>query len=282
MLNITNGMLERWIKEDVPYFDLTTYLLEIGSRDAEMQMFSREDAIICGTEEISRLCASRGAALVEDVASGEAVSINQAVITITGEATALHTLWRTCQNILEYASAIATRTRKLVQKAKKINNRITVVSTRKVFPGTKELSVKAVLCGGGFPHRLGLSETILIFQQHRNFFSSKDEFMNRLNKLTAQVSEKKIVVEIKSPEDAMLLCKAGVDGLQFDHMDPNTISVLAKKIKKDFPQVTTIATGGINEENIGTFAATGVDAIATSSMYFGKPVNIGVTIKTRK
>ncbi len=245
-------------------------------------MFSREDAIICGTEEISHLCASRGAALVEDVASGEAVSINQAVITITGKATALHTLWRTCQNILEYASAIATRTRKLVQKAKKINNRITVVSTRKVFPGTKELSVKAVLCGGGFPHRLGLSETILIFQQHRNFFSSKDEFMNRLNKLTAQVSEKKIVVEIKSPEDAMLLCKAGVDGLQFDHMDPNTISVLAKKIKKDFPQVTTIATGGINEENIETFAATGVDAIATSSMYFGKPVNIGVTIKTRK
>jgi molybdenum transport protein len=282
MVNITNDTLEGWLKEDVPYFDLTTYVLGIDSQDAEMQIFCREDAVICGTEELERLCTLKGVSVVEYIPSGEKVSKDQVVITMTGRAATLHMFWKTCQNILEYASAVATRTDKLLQKARKINEHIAIVSTRKVFPGTKELSIKAVLCGGGLPHRLGLSETILIFQQHRNFWGTQDEFIAQIKKIKSQISEKKIVAEIEQPEDALAFCKAGIGGLQFDKMNPDTLSVLVQEIKNSFPHVTTIATGGINEDNIEIFAATGVDAIVTTSMYFGKPVNIGVRIKPRK
>ncbi|NLC51767.1 MAG: ModD protein, partial [Firmicutes bacterium] len=189
MLNITNETLERWLKEDIPYLDLTTFVLGIGNQEGEMQIYSRENAVICGTEEVKRLCDLKGAEVIGYIPSGGKVSANEVIITIKGKASTLHMLWKTCQNILEYASAIATRTDKLVRKARKYNEQITIVSTRKVFPGTKELSIKAVLCGGGYPLRLGLSETVLIFQQHRNFLSSA-EYIKKLAELKSHVSEK--------------------------------------------------------------------------------------------
>jgi molybdenum transport protein len=76
------------------------------------------------------------------------------------------------------------------------------------------------------------------------------------------------------------LCHAGTDGLQFDKLPPEILADLIRKIKNNFPQILCIAAGGINENNIDEYAATGVDAIVTTSMYFGRPVNIGVTMKT--
>ena len=75
-------------------------------------------------------------------------------------------------NILEYSSGIATRTKKMVDKAKLVNPHVAVLATRKSFPGTKELSIKSIIAGGAFPHRLGLSETILIFKQHVAFLGN--------------------------------------------------------------------------------------------------------------
>ena len=86
-------------------------------------------------------------------------------------------------------------------------------------------------------------------------------------------------MEIERVEDALPLCEAGVGGIQFDNMDPRIIKETVKTIKSSYPFITTIATGGINEGNIEEFAATGVDSLATSSVYFGKPVNVGVVIK---
>ena len=70
--------------------------------------------------------------------------------------------------------------KKLVDKVSKINPNLHIITTRKVIPGTKELAIKAVVAGGGFPHRLGLSETVLIFRQHLNFLGGTDELIKIL------------------------------------------------------------------------------------------------------
>ncbi len=279
MTAISYETLDRWFKEDVPYLDLTTHVLGIGGRDGEMRMFFREEAVVCGTEELGQLCALQGVRVVECIPSGQRARENETVISIRGKAASLHMLWKVGQNILEHASAIATRTNRMVQRARRINENVALVSTRKVFPGTKELSTKAVLCGGGLPHRLGLSETILIFKQHRNFFPSQDELIMKIRALKGQVSEKKIIAEIERAEDALPLCEAGVGGVQFDNMEPRVIAESVKTIKDSYPHVVTIATGGVNEGNVDKYAATGVDALATSAVYFGKPVDVGVVIR---
>lgn len=279
MVNITNDTLERWLKEDIPYLDLTTFLLELGGRDGEMHFFSRDAAVLCGTEEVARLGELKGARVLEYIPSGSKIFPEQVFMKIGGSAEVLHLLWKTSQNILEYASAVASRTNTLVEKARKINENVAILSTRKVFPGTKELSIKAVLSGGGIPHRLGLSETILIFKQHRVFLGSWDKLTAKIRELRKKSCEKKIIAEIEQPEEAVPLCRAGLDGLQFDKLSPEKVAELVREIKKEFPHILTIAAGGINENNVEKYAATGVDAIVTTSMYFGRPVNIGVKMK---
>ena len=282
MVNITDEALERWLKEDIPYMDLTTYLLDIVEKDGEMHFFSRDEAVLCGTEEVARLTVLKGGEVLEYLPSGSKISPGEIFMKVAGKAGVLHLLWKTSQNILEYASGIASRTHRLVEKARKVNEKVSILSTRKVFPGTKELSIKAVLCGRGLPHRLGLSESILIFKQHRVFDSSWDKPAAIIEQLKVKSCEKKVVVEIEQPEEAIPLCKAGVDGLQFDKLPPEKLVDLVKVIKKDFPQILCIAAGGINEDNVEQYAATGVDAIVSTSMYFGRPVNIGVTMKDPK
>lgn len=280
MVDITNETLERWLKEDIPYLDLTTYLLDIVEKDGEMLFFSRDEAVLCGTEEVARLTELKGGEVLEYLPSGSKIDPGEVFMKVTGKAGVLHLLWKTSQNILEYASGVASRTYRLVKKAREVNEKVSILSTRKVFPGTKELSIKAVLSGGGLPHRLGLSESILVFKQHRVFDSSWDKPAAIIEQLKTKSCEKKIVVEIEQPEDALHLCRAGVEGLQFDKLPPKKLADLMRVMKEDFPQILCIAAGGINEKNVDEYAATGVDAIVSTSMYFGRPVNIGVTMKT--
>ena len=181
-------------------------------------------------------------------------------------------------NIIEYSSGIATRTRKLLDTIKSVNPAVELLSARKLFPGTKELSIKAVLAAGAMPHRLGLSETILVFQQHLNFIGGLDPFLNKYQNLKQRACDKSIIVEVDTLQNAKLLSKAGVDGIQLDKLPPEELIKIVKEIRAINPNVKIIATGGITGNNVKEYAETGVDALSTSSVYFGKPIDIGVKI----
>ena len=181
-------------------------------------------------------------------------------------------------NILEYASGIATRTHRIVAKAKEVNPNIVVVTTRKSFPGTKKMAIKAVTAGGALPHRLGLSETILIFKQHTIFLGGLDALLQRIGQFSVQAPEKKIMVEAENADEALRVAQAGVGILQIDKMSPQELSPLIRQIRQIAPAMEVSAAGGINETNVADYAATGVDIIVLSSVYFGKPADIDVRI----
>ncbi len=271
--------IERFIKEDVPYIDLTTLVLNIGQQKGKMQFASRDNAVICGTEEVKRIFSRLDIDLLRFVPSGTCVGQGEVFLEAQGAADSLHMAWKVSMNILEYSSGIATRTKKLVDKAKSVNPKIELVATRKIFPGTKELAIKAVVAGGGFPHRLGLSETVLIFKQHTAFLGGTEELLKRMEEIKAKACEKKIIVETECKEDAIRLSKAGVDGIQFDKIPPAVLKECVEEIKTVNPGIILIGTGGIHEGNIEEYAGTGVDIISTTWVYFGKPVDIGVTME---
>lgn len=202
-------------------------------------------------------------------------------IFLEGEGTSenLHMAWKISQNILDYSSGIATKTKKLVDKVSAIDPNLHIITTRKVVPGTKELAIKAVIAGGGFPHRLGLSETILIFKQHLNFLGGIDELIKNLKKIKSKVCEKKIIAEVESLDEAIKLCENGIDGVQFDKFSCDDLKKSADILKKINPSMVILAAGGINENNIEDYAKTGVDALVTTSIYYSKPIDIGCKIK---
>lgn len=276
---ISDELIDKFIKEDVPYIDLTTLILGIGKQKGKMQFFSRENAVLCGTEEAEKIFNKLNIDLIKIKPSGSSVKKNEIFLEGKGSAKDLHMAWKVCQNIIDYSSGIATKTKKLVDKAANVNSNISIITTRKNIPGTKELAIKAVVSGGGFPHRLGLSETILIFKQHLNFLGGIHELAKILKKIKCKACEKKVIAEVDSLDYAIELCKNGIDGIQFDKVPCDKLMENVNILKNINPSIVVLAAGGINEKNIGDYAKTGVDAIVTTCVYYAKPIDIGCKIE---
>lgn len=281
MMYIDNETIERFIKEDVPYIDLTTLVLGIGNEKGQICFSAREDIVLSGVEEVMRIFEKLGIITTQFFPSGTLIGSGETFLTAEGLASSLHMAWKISLNILEYCCGIATRTKRLVDKAKSMNPDISIVTTRKSFPGTKELAIKSVIAGGAFPHRLGLSETILIFKQHVNFLGGFEPIIPIIKQIRNNAIEKKIIVEVENESEAMLMTKTDIDGLQFDKVSVPDLKTMVKKIRSINPQIVLIAAGGVNESNVEEYASTGVDAIATTWVYFGKPADIKVVIDKR-
>ncbi|HML38084.1 MAG TPA: ModD protein [Bacillota bacterium] len=279
MIFFSNEDIGRLIKEDVPYLDLTGIALGISDQQGSITYFTREDAVVCGTEEVRQVFSQLHIDLDQYVPSGRAVKAGDVLIAGKGSAADLHMAWKVCQNILDHCSGIATKTRKMVDTVKSYNPDMPIFTTRKGFPGTKALAIKSILAGGAMPHRLGISETILVFKQHMNFIGGIDGFLAELPRIKAECCEKRVIVEADSVELALRLCQAGVDGIQFDKIPLKELKPACDTLKSEYPGVVLLAAGGINETNISDYAQIRIDGIVTTSLYHAKPIDVGVRIE---
>jgi molybdenum transport protein len=271
--------IDRFLQEDCPYGDLTTTLLQIGARSGRMVFATRHETVVCCTEDAARLLAKLGCAVTAVEPSGTLMAPGQAFLQVSGRADALHMGWKAALNLLEAASGIATRTHRLVQAARAANPDVEVVATRKVFSGTKAVATKAVYAGGALPHRLGLSESVLIFAQHVAFLEGVEDLWSRLPEIKRRAKEKKIAVEVIDQVGALAAAHAGADMVQVDKMDFEELRELVQALRTAAPQVVIAAAGGVNVDNAADHAATGVDLLVTSAMYWGKPADIAVRME---
>ena len=276
---IPDSDIERFIEEDIPYGDLTTNLLGIGEMSGRIVFSTREDTTLCCTEEAAKVLQKCGATSVFCMPSGTKLAAGIEFLTAEGSAQALHTGWKVALNLLEYASGIASRTQRIVEKCRAVNSSLSVVTTRKSFPGTKKIAIKAITAGGALPHRLGLSETVLVFKQHTAFFGGLEAFLDMVTELKLRARESKIIIEAESLEEALLIARSGADIVQLDKIAPTTLGTAVTAIRSANPNMLISAAGGINEVNAAEYAATGIDIIVLSSVYFGKPSDIGVVIQ---
>ena len=206
------------------------------------------------------------------------VKVGTLIIAGEGKVESLHAAWKVCLNLLEYSIGISTFANNLNKTAKESNPDISVFFTRKSFPGTKQFVAKAAMSGGIYPHRLGVSETILVFENHLRFVGGYDGFLHLLPDIKKKAVEKKIIVEVERLEDAEKLVMAGVDGVQFDKVSPEELTKHVHKLRELKADITIIAAGGVNYQNIKEYSKTGVDAIATSCIFHAKPLDISAKI----
>ena len=195
-------VLEAFLHDDAPFGDLTTHVLGIGAEPGQITFAARDHMVVACSEEAMRLLELAGARVSAAVASGSELAPGAPILAATGTAGALHRAWKVAQTLVEYASGIATAARRIVEAARMGRPDIAVACTRKNMPGAKSLSIKSILAGGATPHRLGLSETILIFAEHRAFVGGQTA-----SAIIAQARrgapEKKIVVEVSALNEAV-------------------------------------------------------------------------------
>jgi molybdenum transport protein len=280
MITLSDHELETLLSEDVPYGDLTTKSLGIDTQRARITFATRERPLVAScTEEAIRLCGLYGLEIDGFVKSGTLIPPKSVFLEAHGEAGNIHRIWKSVQNLLDYASGISTYTREAVLLARSINPDIVVATTRKTAPFTKKIAIKAVESGGGVAHRLGLSESILIFDYHRIFFSDNEAFADALKQMKKANPEKKVVIEAGDIAEALKFASMGADILQLEKLPLTKLSDAVQILRNDYPHITLIATGGISVKNIAEYAATGVDMIVTSSPYNAQSADIKVTIE---
>lgn len=280
MQHIPDSRLDYFIAEDVPYIDLTCQVLGIDNAPGRMEFFTREACVLAGMLAARPMAEKLGCTVVSARKDGERLEAGETFLTVDGSASELHAAWKVCLNMFDRLSAVATKTRAMVDAVHAVNPACEVLTTRKSMPGVKDLLTSAVLAGGAFPHRLGLSETVLVFDQHLEFFGGFDRFVEELPALRHRCIEKKLFVEA-GPDRALVLARAsagghGVDGIQFDKVPVDELAHLVEKIRGIAPHVTLIAAGGITPANAAAYAASGVDGLATTSPFSAAPIDMSV------
>ncbi|PWD83586.1 ModD protein [Ignatzschineria cameli] len=277
---MTTAAIERLIEEDIPYIDLTSQLLGIDQAPAEIDYITRMTGVVAGTEIVAKLCRHLDIELMSMKRSGETLSAGDSLLKARGSGAAIHTLWKVGQNILDYSSGVATMTRKMVDICEVASPKVALLTTRKSIPGTKSLAIAGIVAGGAVPHRLGLSETILIFKQHRQFLGSDAALADKIAEIRHLACEKRIVIEADTLEEARRFAKMGVDIIQFDKLSVEALKLAVAELRSKYPTLHILAAGGINGSNIAQYCETGVNGIVTTAPYYAKALDIKVEIRS--
>jgi molybdenum transport protein len=271
MCVLSDDALLRLLEDDVPCGDLTTLALGIGRREGSFEFRARQPMRLCGVEEATRLCLLSGITVRTGAESGEALAAGQLILTGRGGAASLHRAWKTAQVLIEWTSGIASGAAEIVAAAKGTP----VACTRKNAPGTKALAVKAVRAGGATMHRLGLSETVLVFPEHALFLSETPA--QAIARLRSREPEKKLVVEVADTESALLWAAAGADVLQFEKFSPQALAACRRAVLETGARPLIVAAGGVRADNAAAYADAGADLLVTSAPYQAAPRDVAVT-----
>jgi len=278
MIYFTEHDIDRLIEDDVPAGDMTTQLLGLAGKQGSITLVARNEMTACCTEEAVRMYRKAGLEVVYSVPSGTAVKAGEKLIEARGDAAAIHLIWRTGGAMIEFASGIAGRTRQLVEMATKENPGVAIAGTRKHPPYVKKMALKALIAGGGVPHRTGLSDTILIFREHLLFTGGYAKLPEVVGSVRQKMKERKIVVEAHSVEEAITAVKAGAHAVQLDKLPPEVFAECARQCRAVSPDICMIAAGSVNNTNAAAYAKAGADVLVTSWMYFAPPADIKAEI----
>ncbi len=118
-----------------------------------------------------------------------------------------------------------------------------------------------------------------MFKQHTVFLGGLEEFLVSMVDLKLRARETKIIVEADTLEEALLIAQSRADVAQLDKLSPSELATAVTLLRAANPDILISAAGGINETNAAEYAATGIDIIVLSSVYFGKPSDIGVSMQ---
>jgi molybdenum transport protein len=157
---------------------------------------------------------------------------------------------------------------------------VAIACTRKNVPGTKSFAIRAVRAGGAIMHRLGLSETILVFPEHRAFLT--EPLAETVKRLRHRAPEKKLVIEVKSIDDALAAVEAGFDVIQAEKFSLEQIAALSGRLRGHVvpgaARPLIAAAGGVNAGNAAAYAQAGADIIVTSAPFLARPCDVQVNL----
>jgi nicotinate-nucleotide pyrophosphorylase (carboxylating) len=291
-----------FVQDDLVPKDLTVEALGIKTKKATAVMLAREDGVVAGLEEVLLLLREYRVEAKLEKADGDAIHAADVLLRVEGDEMALLSLERVALNVLQRMSGISTAARRLQERASRVSPETHIVGTRKTLWGL--LDKRALHLGNGGTHRLGLGDAILIKNNHLALIAEREEEAVRIAIERAwkpREGSAFIEVEVRGEEAALEAAKAFLrlqqraagEGtseaeakeypclVMLDNMAPAEIRRVLETLRREGLWESTLieASGGVTEQNLEEYAATGVDAISIGALtHSARALNISQKI----
>lgn len=261
------------LKEDIGKGDITTNSIVNDKLKCLAIIKSKDTGVLAGNP-IAELVFKRldpRIKYIQRKKDGDTINPNDIIAEVRGSVRTVLTGERLSLNFLQRLSGIATLSQKFVNKTKGFD--VKIIDTRKTTPGLRILEKYAVTVGGCYNHRFGLFDGILIKDNHIQIAGNIEK---AVLKVRAKHKNKEIEVETSNINQVREALKSGADIIMLDNMTPDKIKKAVKIIDS---KAMTEASGGINLDNIGEYAKTGVDYISVGVLtHSAKSLDIGLYV----
>ncbi|MBZ3936353.1 carboxylating nicotinate-nucleotide diphosphorylase [Methanimicrococcus blatticola] len=257
--------IEHFLEEDLREDDVSCTLVK--NQNVNAIIFVKEDCVVSGLEIASAIFDYMKITYKQKKSPGDFAKAGDVLYELTGDSVSILRAERLVLNFISHLSGIATNTAGYVKIVKDAagENAPKIAATRKTTPGIRKYEKKAVLDGGGDPHRQSLSDMVMIKDNHIEIMGLEQAF----NEAKRQTSfSKKIEVEADTKEQAMKAAEIGADIILLDNMTPDQIRdiVILLEQKNLRARVLLEASGGIRKEELKEYAVTGIDVISLSAV----------------
>ncbi len=263
---LVDRIIMRALEEDIGDADLTTQAIVGPEAVGQAVLLAKQEMVTAGLGVFARVFRL----LSQDVGwqpyfkDGQTVGPGERVGLIEGPVWAMLTGERTALNILQRMSGIATLTRRFVDRAGP--SKVRIVDTRKTAPGLRVLDKYAVRMGGGFNHRKGLFDGILIKDNHIMAAGSVVRAVALARKAAPHTL--KVEVEVEDLAGLREAIEAGADVVLLDNM---SCDMMTRAVKIAAGRVMTEASGNVSLENVAEVAETGVDIVSVGALTHSVP-----------
>lgn len=269
---ILDSLIRKALEEDLGSGDLTTNATIDPDLKGRASLLARETLVLAGLPVFIKVFRMLSVEIISEdyFEDGQVVQEGEKICQITGPANAILKGERTALNFLQRMSGIATLTKTYVDKVGL--QKVRLVDTRKTAPGLRLFDKYAVCMGGGFNHRMGLYDGVLIKDNH---ISAAGSITNAVDLAKRKVPHTiKVEVEVEDLEALEEAIQAGADVILLDNMSPHR---LKEAVRLSNGRVPLEASGGINLKNIEQIAKTGVDIISVGALtHSAKAVDISL------
>lgn len=257
--------IREMLAEDIGFADITSEALVPKDAEAEAEITAKQRGVLAGMVEAVITFDEVGARAKLVKKDGQRIRPGDVVMRVEGSTRGILAAERTALNLLMRMSGVATATREMLERARKVSPNVIIAATRKTMPLWSYFDKRAVRVGGGDPHRFRLDDCVVAKDNHVRLIGSIEEAVRRAREASFS---KKVEIEVNKPKDALEAARVGADIVMLDNMKPTDVKRTVKLITKAGLRgnVMLEASGGIDPSNVGSYAASGVDVISSSYM----------------
>ncbi len=255
-----NELIELSLEEDIKHGDVTTEYLAVNQEYIEAFLVSKDDGILSGLDIAFAVFSTVDPKIkfINYKKDGDLLHKGDHIAKITGSASSILKAERVALNFLQRLSGVSTLTNKFVSKIKPFQAKL--LDTRKTTPMLRELEKYAVRVGGGYNHRFGLYDMIMLKENHIRAAGSITEAVKRVKKRNTAY---KIEVEVTNLQELQEAIASKVDRVMLDNM---SIVDMKKAVDENNGELELEASGNVSLDTISAIASTGVDYISTGAI----------------